>query len=76
MLKWVLLAQLCLPGGEYEEKSCVRIMGEPVHVSFDTCMFEGFDISQEIEDLFKDGGGFYYNCVDTFSIDTLDKYRN
>tara|TARA_R110000787_G_scaffold97538_1_gene201164 strand:+ start:175 stop:330 length:156 start_codon:yes stop_codon:yes gene_type:complete len=51
-------------------------MGEPRHADFDVCMFEGFDIAQEIEDIFVDGGGFYYNCVDTFTIDSLDKYRS
>ena len=76
MLKWVLLAQLCLPASEYSDKSCIRIMGEPRHADFDVCMFEGFDIAQEIEDIFVDGGGFYYNCVDTFTIDSLDKYRS
>ena len=76
MLKWVLLAQLCLPVSEYLDKSCVRIMGEPRHDAFDMCMFEGYDISQEIEDLFTSGGGFYYSCVDTFTVDSLYKSKS
>ena len=76
MLKWVLLAQLCLPAGDYSDKSCVRIMGEARHDSFDLCMFEGFDIAEDIQDIFVNGGGFNYNCVDTFTTDSLDKYRS
>lgn len=71
-----MLAQLCLPATDYSDKSCVRIMGEPRHTSFDDCMFEGFDITQENQDILTDGVEFYYSCVDTFTIDSLNKYKS
>jgi len=73
MIKWVLLMQLCLPQ-DFKEY-CVRIIGNPTNYSFDECMFEGYEIRQDIYDVFKDGGDLKYSCVNTFTLDSLDKYR-
>ena len=51
-------------------------MGEAKHDNFDLCMFEGYDIAEDIQDIFVNGGGFKYTCVDTFTTDSLDKYRS